>query len=598
MDLSQLSTEDLIAMRSGDLSRVSVEGLKAMQGMAAAQDPMAIKAAQQKKAANAYAGEDVGAMGTVMRGLGGAKASWDRAAMGLKGLFTDLTPQDKQLLEGGKAFVEEGGPAATVGNVAGDVAIYAAPSARAIQGIQAASNAAKAVPMLGKALAATRTGLGSTAAGSALTSAALAPEDRAGAAMGGAAGGALGYGAGQVLTKTLGGLASSKVTPAARELMEQGADVPIWKATDSRIVRNMAERGKVLPVAGDIIRGQERSGIESWNKILLREATPPTPVLDDVGNVLRWKVDPVNDVGTAGLNKLAQKFDDAYGALYGNRGVPVDDVFQAQLSNLSQSTRRYLPSAADDVDGVISKVTDILAGPTAATTTRAGGQPVGKGLVSSRIKTPVTTSLEPGREVISHDALKQAIKSVDDSVDAAWRAGNGEKAEALSALRDNLQSLRARGLPPEVAAEADAINKAYAKFKTVERAATSVAAQKAGGVVTPGQQINSIKARDKTPGKSAFARGNAPGQQQALTAQEVYGNQLPDIGPGTAEKLLPMMGFGLPMMGMDAGATALLGTQTGQNLLMGKYPMQNWIRNRSPYVIDALRTYGQTVGQD
>jgi len=32
MDLSQLSTEDLIALRSGDLSRVSTAGLQAMRG--------------------------------------------------------------------------------------------------------------------------------------------------------------------------------------------------------------------------------------------------------------------------------------------------------------------------------------------------------------------------------------------------------------------------------------------------------------------------------------------------------------------------------------------------------------------------------------
>jgi hypothetical protein len=56
--------------------------------------------------------------------------------------------------------------------------------------------------------------------------------------------------------------------------------------------------------------------------------------------------------------------------------------------------------------------------------------------------------------------------------------------------------------------------------------------------------------------------------------------------------------MGLPMMGMDAGATALLGTQTGQNLLMGKYGFQGGVRNYSPFLIEALRNYGAAVGND
>ena len=77
--------------------------------------------------ASSYAGQDVGQMGTLMRGLGGAKVALDRAALGLKGLVTDLSPEDKALLEQGKASVNQGGTATNVGNIAGDVAIGAVP---------------------------------------------------------------------------------------------------------------------------------------------------------------------------------------------------------------------------------------------------------------------------------------------------------------------------------------------------------------------------------------------------------------------------------------------------------------------------------------
>lgn len=576
--------------------------LEDLERKLASQDLGEVRKQKERSQANVYAGQDVGQMGAFMRGVGGAKQAFDSAAMGLKGLFTDLTPEDKALLEQGKAFVKQGDTAATVGNIAGEIGMLAAPSTRAIQGVQAASMAAKAVPYLGKALAATRTGTGAAAAGSGLASAALAPEDRTGAFYGGAAGGAVGDVAGRFLTKALGGVVSDKVSPAARELMDQGANVPMWKATDDatrtgRVLRNVAERAKALPVAGDIIKGQERAGVESWNKVLLREATPPQPVLDDAGSVLRWERPPVKDVGSKGLQELSERFDQAYGALYGSRGMPVDDQFNKQVVELLRNTKAYLPGASDDVAGAVRKATDTLAGLTSPTTTRSGGENVGKGLVSSRIKTPITTSVEPGREVTTHGNVKKALDGVNDSITSAWKAGDAEKAEALTALRSTIESLRSRGLPPEVASEAAEINKAYAKFKTVSRASSMLGAQKEGGVVTPAQQLNAIRARDKTLDKSAFSRGEAPGQQQALTAQQVYGNTLPDVGPGTAEKMMLVGGFGLPMVGMDAGASLLLGTQAGQNMLMGKYPVQGAVRKYGQeYLIPALRNYGAALG--
>lgn len=565
--------------------------LEELENRLASQDIGEVKKQRERAQANVYAGQDVGQMSSPMRFLGGAKAAWDRAAMGLKGLVTDLTPEDRALLEQGRAFTQQAGTAGTIGNVAGDVAMTAAPALRAQQAVSAGAR------FLPQAMQFVGRGIPSAAVAGGVTSAVLAPEDRGSAAVGGAAGGAIGQAAGQALTKTFGGLVSGQVTPAARELMDQGAFVPMWKATENKRLRTIAERARALPGAGEIIKGQERAGVESWNRILTREATPPTPVLDDAGNVLRWEKKPVTDVGTEGLNKLAGKFDEAYGSLYGNQGVPVDDVFKSEIGQLAQSTRRYIPSVADDVDGMISKVTDILAGPTAARTTRTGGQPVGRGLVSKNLRTPVVSSVEPGREVISYNALKEAIDTVDKGVTSAWKAGNADKAEALMALRDSLHQMRARGLPPEVQSMADEINQAYAKFKTIERAASTLGAQRAGGVVTPAQQLSSIRARDKTPQKSAFARGNAPGQRQALTAQEVYGSTLPEVGPGTAEKLLPIVGFGLPMMGMDLGASALLGTQTGQRFLTGGLPGQRAIRQYgNEFLVPALRAYGTSMG--
>jgi len=529
----------------------------------ASQDLGEVRKQKDVAQANVYAGEDVKDMGALMRGLGGAKVAWDRAAMGLKEMFTDLTPEDQALLEQGKSFMNQGGTAATVGNVGGDVLMTASPSMFAQRGIMLAGG--KYLP---KAMQWISSSIPAAAISGGVTSAALTPENRGSAAIGGALGAGVGETAGRVLTKTLGGLTSGSVTPEARALMNHGAFVPMWKATDSKILRNVAERARALPVSGDIIKGQERAGIESWNKILVKEATPPMPVLDDVGNVLRWETKPVTATGTSGLNQLAERFNDAYGALYGNRGVPVDFNFGSEVANLVESTNRYYPGVAADVEGIVNKVTDKLLGPD-------------KGLGG----------------VVTYNMVKQSLDDVERSIRSAWRQGNVEKADALAALRDSIDSLRMRGLPPEVQSQAADINKAYAKFKTLERAAGSMGAQNAGGVVTPRQQLSSIKARDKTPDKSAFARGNAPGQQQALQANQVFGSELPEVGPGTAEKLLPLLGFGLPMMGADLGASALLGTQSGQKFLMGQLPGQAGIRKYGDeYLVQALRQLGMQAG--
>lgn len=74
--------------------------------------------------------------------FGGAKHAWDRAAAGLQsaagavGLPTGESLQP--LVQQGSQFVKETGPASTVGQVAGDVAMTAAPALKVFKGLNAA----------------------------------------------------------------------------------------------------------------------------------------------------------------------------------------------------------------------------------------------------------------------------------------------------------------------------------------------------------------------------------------------------------------------------------------------------------------------------
>lgn len=94
----------------------------------------------QPKQSSGYAapGEEPGVL---TQFLGGAKHAWDRAAAGLQsaaGAVGIPTGESLQpLVKQGAQFVKETGPASTIGQVAGDFAMSAAPIVRAAQGGQA-----------------------------------------------------------------------------------------------------------------------------------------------------------------------------------------------------------------------------------------------------------------------------------------------------------------------------------------------------------------------------------------------------------------------------------------------------------------------------
>lgn len=561
---------------------------------------------QAAKAAQFAGGDNVKEMNPVMKVLGGAKGAFDRAAYGVGSLvpdilpdsvrdaindssiakFTGLTlPSNKQMadqVEQGRAFTKEAGGWGKAGDIAGEIGLTLAPTARGMQAVQAGSR------MLPRALGyipGTSTGAAAITGGTlgAITN----PDDRSGGAMSGAIGGAVGDVAGRALTKTLGGMISNRVTADARQLMDDGVFVPMWKATDNGLVRNLSERAKVLPVAGDIIRGQERSAFESFNKRMAANATPPKPVLDDAGTVLRWENSPVKMSGSDAINGLRSRFDDAYDALYKGRGIPVDDVYTNQTANILEGAQNYLPRIADDVGAAFKQVDDILRKGTESTTSSSAilneaGQPF------------MNTQL--GHAATRPESVKQAIDVLDTRIKSAYQRGDAEAAEVFKDLRTSIEQLRMRGLPPEVADQAADINKAYASFIQLQRANATLGAQKAQ-MVSPAQMLNSIKAGDRTPNKSSFSGGNALNQQEVLRAERVLGNRLPEVGPGTAEKLAPFLGFGAPMLIGDFGATALLGTKTGQRFLMGDLAGQAGIRKYgSEYLVPALRNFGMSVG--
>lgn len=468
-------------------------------------------------------------------------------------------------------------PAAQVGSAVADIAGFALPLAKGAQALSKALPFAASFPAISSIF-----GNAATAgAFEGLTNTGGVADRAKSAGMAALTAGAIDSGVQGLSKIAKGPLSSSNVTPGAQKLIEEGVPVPPWKASDSQRVRDFVERAKASFIGKPIINDAERRAFLEWNKNFVAKASPPVPVLDDAGNLLRWKKDPIRQIGDDTLNTLKSRFDDAYESLYKGKVIPIDETFKTEVQSNIQAVDRYYPHLSGEVRGIAQKVEDLLSSVKTTTDKSKILDASGKAITNEKM----------GHAGVTNGAIRSAIDAVDDAITTAYRMGNGEKADALEGLKSALVSARQRGLPPEVQSMVGDINTAYTNFMQLQRAMSSVGAQKAG-MTTPQQMLNAIKAGDRTGGKAAFSRGNMPNQSDTLNAARVLGSSLPETGPGTAEKLrlaaIASSPFALSGDLLTAGAIASLASPVGQRFVFGQYPFQPAlsaaIRGASPYV--------------
>jgi hypothetical protein len=164
----------------------------------------------------------------------GAGTVLPRAAMGIKGLFTDIPRQDIEELN----MVRQATPGTQLGSMGGEFGMGFALPMRSVSMIPGVS---RMVPSLGGRVGQTAEMAGTSAA----TSAALTPEDRTGAAIAGGLGGALPAAVGvaqRALPRGMGGV-------GAREVV--GEQIARGAGDTAQLIRDL--RGGYEPVPG--IRG-------------------------------------------------------------------------------------------------------------------------------------------------------------------------------------------------------------------------------------------------------------------------------------------------------------------------------------------------------
>ena len=217
-----------------------------------------------------------------MQFLGGAKHAWDNASNTLAGMFGDTSLQP--LVEQGKAFVEETGPASSVGNFTGEVLLTAAPAVRAAKYVAGATKGGKVL----------KAATGGAAAGAA-SEGMIGRDVGEGAVVGAVAGPAI-LGAGKMLgkaydaAKDIGGGAYNRAAENVKYVFSPKSATDVDRLPQARdALRNLTPEipGEVMTVgkaATDVLpefAGFERAARRGPSSHLFSEADRTNKMLRD-----------------------------------------------------------------------------------------------------------------------------------------------------------------------------------------------------------------------------------------------------------------------------------------------------------------------------
>lgn len=387
--------------------------------------------------------------------------------------------------------------AGLAGNIAGNVALTAVPGAGVVRAVgmaaPAAIGAARAAMAARPFLGAVGTGAASGAATGALTPVA-SDETLGGHVATGAAGGALGGTVARGAARLIGGKAAS----ASDDLLAEGV-----RLTPGQSIGGAAKRVEdamtSIPLVGDAVRSSQRRSIEDFNRAAYNRVLAP----------IAEKLENGQPVGRETLELVENKIGDAYTRVLGKiKIVRLDNEFADEVGKVADMVEAGLPAdMARQFDRIMSRT------------------------VLDKVSQAGTISADTMKIIESE--LGRMARGYRGVQDFEKRQLGDAVLEVQAALRRAVE----RG-SPEHAAELSAVNKAFATFTRVQRAASSVAAEH--GVFSPAQLLNAVKVGDQSVRKGSFARGDALLQDFAENAKSTLGAKVPDSG--TALRLMAGVG--------------------------------------------------------
>lgn len=345
----------------------------------------------------------------------------------------------------------------------------------------------------------------------------------------------------------------ASINPQVQTLRAEGVRPTIGQSLGGWANR-AEEKLQSIPIMGDAIQNARQSAGADLSRAATNRALAP------IGKEL-----PEGVTGNEAVQFTRKALGDAYDAILPRMTVQKDMPYQQAVTGLKQMVN------------------------TGAISTTAPKQ-------FNRFLANEVEPLFQGQQAMTGETFKRLQSKVTEQIQRTKASTNADErllGDAYKELGDQLNQLSTRS-NPALSKELSAINRGYANFKRVQRAASSVAAE--DGVFSPAQLQNAVKAADRSKDKARFAEGDALMQDLSAAGKNVLSNKVPNSG--TVDRLLlggGALGSGLvnPFIpaGLLAGAAAY--SPFAQRLLSGSVaarpalaePAANVFRKAAPSLI-------------
>jgi hypothetical protein len=332
----------------------------------------------------------------------------------------------------------------------------------------------------------------------------------------------------------IGGMLSGVVDPVKQRLANMGIQM-----TPGQIAgggwQTLENKATSLPLIGDLIKGAQQRGVQSFNKAAYDQVLAP----------LGQKYS--GPVGQEGVEAVQRTIGNAYDNALSNMTFrATDPQFQSDIGNLANLAKGLPPAQQQTFMNVLQ--------------TQIFGKLSPQGMMDG-------PTLKGAQSEISRIARGY---TGDPSFD------NRQLGAAIGEIKNAIDSSLPRYNSPDAVQDLANANSAWANFVRLRGAAASQGAMNNGGIFSPAQFQSAVRAADKSVGKGAAATGNAPLQGFSQDVMGVLGKGYPDSGTagrlGTAGAIGALAAH--PSMLMSpwtylAGAPALAYTPLGQRAVQG-----------------------------
>lgn len=378
----------------------------------------------------------------------------------------------------------------------------------------------------------------------------------------------------------LGRVATGAAAGGASGLMNPVTDGDFVDEKLKQVALGSAFGGAVPMVTGWLARMvSPKASVNPKLEMLKAEGVKPTigQTLGGWANAVEEKAQSLPIVGDAISAARRKTWDEARGAAFNRvlepvgktlpKGVDGNDAILSIRQTLNNEYEKVLPklttqadkSFADGVSGLKNMVKEGALDPK---------------YVKQFNKTLQTRVLDKfqGQNSISGETLKDTQSFLSNEIKRYGASQDPDArllGDAYKELGAQLKDLSIRS-NPKYAAELKQIDTAWANFKRVQKAGSSVAAE--DGLFNPAQLHNAVKAADRSKDKARFSEGGALMQDLSGAAKSILGNKVNDSG--TAGRLA---------MGAGALGAGAINPAIPMGLLGGaamySSPMQSLLRN-------------------